>query len=239
MQKILIKGFLLTFLSLFITMTIHGQAALFILLFGDKVASEKFHMSLDIGANFSSLNGYDDGKSLTGLYFGLGTHLKLSDNWYLAPEFKPVSTKGAGKVSNPIVLPDEYKDSESESDIKLNYLEIPVLGQYRMDNGLYFSAGPQISFRLSAKQFTSLTLPSGALVDVEQDLKDQFKSIDYSFPFEIGYALSQARGGKGVDIRLRYTHGLGEVFEESTGLSANHSTFQLFLSFPFIENGDE
>ena len=34
-----------------------AQAAILALIFGDKVASEKFHLSVDLGMNFSSLTG--------------------------------------------------------------------------------------------------------------------------------------------------------------------------------------
>ena len=239
MFRTIVSGCLSLFIFSCFCVPLNGQAALFILIFGDKVASEKFHLSLDIGGNVSSINGYDDGKSLVGLNFGLGTHLKLSDRWFFAPEFKPLSSKGAGDVTNPIDLPEEYRESETLSDIKLNYIEVPLLMQHRFPSGLYFSAGPQISFRTSAKQKTNITLPSGTIVDVEQDLKDNFKGTDFSVPVEVGYALSNARSGKGMDIRLRYTHGLGEVFEDATGLSGNHSTFQFVVTFPFIETGEE
>jgi len=94
MLKSVAAGILCILISASITHRVNGQAALFILLFGDKVASQKFHLSMHGGINISNFCGLDDGKSLIGLYFGLGSHLKLSDNWYLVPEFKPVSTKG-------------------------------------------------------------------------------------------------------------------------------------------------
>ena len=45
----------------------HGQVLIGMLL-GDKVTSEKFHLGLDIGANFSDLSGIDDTKMRTGLF---------------------------------------------------------------------------------------------------------------------------------------------------------------------------
>ncbi|MDH3710182.1 MAG: PorT family protein [Cyclobacteriaceae bacterium] len=216
-----------------------AQAALFILIFGDKVASENFHLSLDIGLNAAKMSGFDDGKSLIGLNFGLGTHIKINDRWYLAPEFKPLSPKGARDVANPIDLDEQFEVDETNSKIKLNYIEVPLLVQYRLPAGWYFSAGPQLSFLTSAKQETEIILTSGTLVDVEQDLKDNFKSFDWSIPVEVGYAFKEKRGGKGIDLRLRYTYGFNDVFESGTDLSANHSTFQFILTFPFVEVAEE
>lgn len=213
----------------------NAQAALFILIFGDKVASEEFHLSLDAGLNFSSLNGYDDGKSLLGPNFGLGTHIKLNERWHLAPEIKFLSRRGVKDVDNPITIPTEFADSETESRIVLNYIDIPILAQYKFENGLYFSAGPQISFMTEAKQETDIVLADGTKVDVVQNLEDQFTGIDYSFPVEVAYGIKSVRGGKGVDFRLRYTYGLNEVFESNTGLSANHSMLQFFVTLPFVE----
>jgi hypothetical protein len=72
----------------------HGQAALLVLLFGDKVATEKFHFGLKIGGNLATLSGIDDGSYNAGLNFGLAASLKLNDKLFLAPEFLPVSRKG-------------------------------------------------------------------------------------------------------------------------------------------------
>ena len=217
----------------------NAQAALFILIFGDKVASEKFHLSMDIGANISSLNGLNDGKSGIGPNFGLGTHLKLSDEWFFVGEFKPLSQKGARDVQNPIPIPSELTAIETNSNLKLNYLELPLLMQYRFSNGFYFSAGPQLSFLMSANQKTEVTLSTGTIVNIDQDIEDEFEGMDFSFPVEIAYAIRSVRQEKGMDIRLRYTQGFGEVFKESTSRSANFSTIQFIVTFPFVEKEEE
>ena len=239
MKKTIFNIALPLILTLGIVQSANSQAALFILLFGEKVASENFYLSMDFGLNFSNLQGYEDGSMLIGPNFGLGTHIKLSDSWYLNPEFKPLSSRGVSDVINPIPLPPEYADSETGSDVRLRYMEIPILAQYRLENGLYFSAGPQISFLSRARQLTEIVLPSGVIVDVEQDIKDDFNGIDYSVPVEIGYQLAKPLAGKGVEVRLRYNHGLNDVFKDSNISSANNSSFQFFLTFPFIEEQEE
>ena len=233
------KNIILVFVSLMLILTpvsqSRAQAAIFVLIFGDKVASENFHLSLDIGVNISNMSGYDDGKGMVGMNFGLGTHIKFNDRWFLAPEIKPVSRKGARDVTNPIKPIEGFDVSETNSRIKLNYLEIPILVQYRLQSGWYFSAGPQLSFLTSANQETEIILTNGTTVDVEQGIQSKFKDFDWAFPVEIGYAFKDKRGGKGMDIRARYSYGFNEIFEDDTGFSSNHSTFQFIATFPFVE----
>lgn len=239
------KNFLLATILLFAfvlkpNQQAHAQAALFILIFGDKVASEEFHLSLDAGLNFSTLNGYDDGKMRIGINFGLGTHFKLSDHWHLAPEVKFLSRRGVHDVENPITIPEEFETSDIQSDIVFNYIDVPILAQYKFENGLYFSTGPQISFLTEAKQKTEIILDNGNSVDVEQNLKDYFSNVSFSFPVEIAFGIKSIRGTDGgVDFRLRYLYSLNEVFESKTNLSANHSMFQFFITLPFVKYSEE
>jgi len=163
------------------------------------------------------------------------SHLKLNDRWYLVPEFKPLSLKGARDVTNPLELTNEFDVSKTSSKIILNYIDVPILLQYRLQNGLYFSSGPQFSFLTSAQQRTRVTLTSGTIVTVVDGVKDRFKTFIWSFPVEVGFAFKDKRGGKGMDFRARYSYGFNEVFENGAGVSANHSTFQFIVAFPFVE----
>jgi hypothetical protein len=52
---------------------------------------------------------------------------------------------------------------------------------------------------------------------------------------DLGVVFSKPRGFKGIDLRLRYCLGLTEVFKDNAaGISSTNSTFQFFLSFPFV-----
>ena len=69
-----------------LSVSLHAQAALFAILFGDKVASGKFNISLELGGafpNYSNISNTDLSK--LGINFGIGGNLKLSENWFLSP----------------------------------------------------------------------------------------------------------------------------------------------------------
>ena len=213
---------------------VQAQAALLALIFGDKVATEKFHLSIDAGLNFSSMPGLKSQQTIHGVYFGLGTFIKLDDKWAITPEFKPLSPRGA---KNVLPLRDYSSVLSNVSyDFELNYIDVPVLAQYKLTPELFVSAGPQFSFLTSAKQLASGNLPLGSTVDITEKMNSNFNSMYFSIPLEIGYSLSSARSGKGVDVKLRYNIGLSEMIAASNYGSTKGSTIQLFLSFPFINS---
>jgi hypothetical protein len=237
MKNMFLKSALVFSLCMVTVSAANAQAALLALIFGDKVASEKFHLSIDAGLNLSSMPGLQKQKSTNGFYFGLGTFIKINDKWALTPEFKPLSPRGA-KAVYPL---NDYSTilTDLSYDFQLNYIDVPLLVQYKVTPKLFFSLGPQFSFLTSAAQISSGNLPSGNEVSIDENIKSNFKSFYFSVPVEVGYSLSSARKGKGVDLKLRYNIGITEMISNSTYGSSKGSTFQLFLSFPFITPQDD
>ncbi len=217
-----------------------GQAAILVLLLGDKVATEKFHFSLDAGLNFAYMPGLEGKMNLLG-NFGLGMHLKVSDHWYFAPEFKPLSMKGQKDLRRIFDFPPDIEDviTSSQTQLRLNYLEIPLLWQYRFTERFYISTGPQFSFLLDGKHNTEAELENSGTLEFEISAKKELNKFDFGFPIEIGYALSTLRNGKGMDLRLRYNPGFREVFSESVDASSTNQAFQVIVTFPFIEDTPE
>jgi hypothetical protein len=228
------KKIILAITFVFCVQTIvNAQAALIVLLVGDKVATEKFHLSVDAGLNISSLPGLQQQQSAHGLYFGLGTFIKLNEKWALTPEFKPLSPRGANQVA-PL---RDYSSTVSSASysFELNYIDVPVLVQYKLSEKIFASAGPQISFLTSATQVAVGNIPAGTTVDIKEKMKSNFSATYFSFPIEAGYHVSDARKGKGMDVKIRYAVGLSNMIAATNYGSSNGSTFQVFLSFPFIK----
>jgi hypothetical protein len=187
---------------------------------------------VDVGLNIASMPGLDQQKATHGLYFGLGTYIKINDKWALTPEFKPVSPRGARKV-----LPmTDYSSTLTDVtyDIALKYIDVPLLVQYRITPKLFVSTGPQFNFLTKGRQVAKGNLPSGASVDIEEVTTGRFNSVNFAVPIEVGYMLSSARKGKGLDVKLRYCFGLNNMMKDYAYGNSKGSTFQLFLSFPFI-----
>jgi hypothetical protein len=216
-----------------ITSTCKAQAALLVLLFGDKIATENFHTSIDCGLTLSTLPSIPDTKWRPGIYFGLGTFLKLSDKWALLPEFKPLSRHGARNIK-PFFT--NYSNMTVESaELQMNYIDIPVLLQYRFKH-ITFAAGPQISFLTKANQITQGTNTStGTTVRVMESCFKYTNGIMYAFPVEVGLRLPQIIPGKEFDLKIRYSIGLTNVIEDPAYGSSRASSFEFFISMPFVK----
>ncbi len=223
-----------TLLFTLTTSLAHAQAALLVLLFGDKAATENFHFTLDAGLNLSSMPGVSGTTPATGFYFGLGTFIKLNDNWAFTPEFKPVSPRGGKGFENAFVDTTGAVGSYA-TQLKLNYIDIPLQFHRQVSERFYLRAGPQVSFLTSGKLATTGDLVGGDAFTVTKDIQDDLMPVELALPIDLGLVFSKPRGYKGIDLRLRYCLGLTEVFEANTaGISSTNSTVQFFLSFPFV-----
>ena len=234
-QRILLAALLCS-----VSIVSYSQAALLVLIFGDKVASERFHLSLDGAFNISSVPNIPNGKLNVGINFGLGTHIKLGEKLYLKPEFKPLSKKGARGLNIIVPIPEEITPDETR--LVLNYIEIPVFIQYYITQKLFVATGPQISFLTSASQNTTGKINSRE-VAIEIDTKSVFNNIDFSFPLEAGYSasFSTKKSTSKVDIIIfaRYNYGFIEIFKNPLPSSSHNSTLQIGASFPFIKSPEE
>ncbi|MFN2458822.1 MAG: porin family protein, partial [Chitinophagaceae bacterium] len=113
---------------------------------------------------------------------------------------------------------DNYK-------LKLNYLNIPLMLQYNTAGGFYAETGPQIGFLLSAKTEVET---SGD--EVEEDVKDQFKSTNFSWGLGVGFKMSS-----GMGIGARYNFGLSDIADVNDvddDFKLKSNVIQIGISFP-------
>ena len=237
-----VRRYLLVFLMAIFSGTLSfGQAAILVLIFGDKLASENLYLSIDGAMNVSTLPGLDEYKTSIGVNYGLGVHIRLNDKWFLKPEFKPLSRKGARKT-NPIT-PVSGDFIIEETKIKLNYMDFPVFIEYNISPKMYVSAGPQISFVTDVKQYMKGTKEdNGMETSVKVNTTSFFNKTNFSFPVEAGYKLTLGNEKSTTKIHVnvfaRYEYSFIEIFKDPAVGSSKVSLFQFGLSLPFIKEAD-
>lgn len=166
--------------------------------FGIKGGLNVYNLETDPDNNFDSKVGFNAG------FLG---HVHLNTNWALQPEIT-YSGQGA-KLNSP----------GFDQKLKLNYINVPVLVQYMFDNGFRIEAGPQVGFLVNAK---------AEINDVETDVKDFYKTVD----FGIGAGLSYVHPASGVGIDARYNLGLSNISEDDNAEVKNRG-FQVGVFYLF------
>jgi hypothetical protein len=210
----------------------YSQAAILALIFGDKVASEEFNLSLELGWNFSSVSNFSDGKKASATNFGLAGNFKLSEKFYLSPTIYFLSKRKYNfssyslNTGNPD-LDAEFMDTSGNGN--LSYIDVPVLLWYEI-NKIRIGVGPQVSFLTK-----SFLVFDGADGQFTQSIKEDTNNIDYGIMAGLSYELGKARKGKGIFIQAKYYHGFEDVYKSSiSSSSTNLSYFAIHLSLPFI-----
>jgi hypothetical protein len=168
-------------------------------------AQRSVEYGLKVGVNFANVE--DDANSnteaRTGWHLGGLAHIHVNKQFAIQPELM-YSTQGA-----------EYPGSGYK--LKLNYVNVPILGQYMFGDGFRLQTGPQFGL------LTGSEIKSG---DTETDIDDGLNTFDFAWTFGAGY-LSRSR--LGVDVR--YNLGLTNVRE--SGADLKNRVWQLGVFYQF------
>jgi hypothetical protein len=162
---------------------------------------------LKAGVNIASLNEENgvDLNSRAAFHVGGLAHIHVSRHFAVQPE---IYYSGQGG-----------KDEDEE--IKLGYLNMPVLLQYMTGNGLRLQTGPQVGILLSAKDEDEVD-------NITFDIKDQLKSVDFSWSFGASYQIPNS----GLGLDARYNLGITNIRESGGNVLQNRvASIGLFYQF--------
>lgn len=224
----------ITIVFLLITNIVFSQAAILALLFGEKVATEKFNISLEVGLPINSFSNVENSSAATGINFGIAGNIKLSENWFISPTAYFLSKRTLKISPNSLIIEDPglselYKDVSSE--ILINYTDVNVLVAYQPNRSNFrFGISPQVSFFNKARATFKNDLGK-----FEQNINTYTNSIDYGLIGNVGYFLKSGHKGKGIHFNLRYYQGFTDVFTDNFISGKNKSSYVAFhISLPFI-----
>jgi hypothetical protein len=218
---------------------LRGQAALLVLIFGEKAATENFHFSLKLGVNYSIIHGYEEGKNGVSLNFGLVNSIRLTDKFTLVPEFIALAPRQINNVpvlttGNPD-LDDLLVEVES-ADRKLSYIDIPVLLKVKLSDRFSIAAGPQFSYLTSAEDTYKSAPIEDVVLTTKIDIKSGVSNIDLGLVLDLEYIVVQPKGGKGINVFLRYNKGFMNLAKDTENRKYTSSVIQLGATFPFVAN---
>ncbi len=167
---------------------------------------------------------FDNGSDYRlGYHAGVFARISLSEKFSLSPELL-FSDKGF-KILEDVTDPDS-----DYSNLKLSYLNVPVLLGYNVFDKLTLQAGPEFGYLLSAS-----TKFDGESIDVGNIWNNEF---DFGLAVGLTYAITEK-----ISLGGRYTHGFSSVaggiqFTNTLGVPIEgedfefqNRTFQLSIAY--------
>ena len=217
---------------------VQAQAALFALIFGDKVATENFNVGLEIGFPYGTVSDFNGNSSNLGLHFGIGANVRFNDNWSLNPAAYFLSTRGADLDALSLNSADTELNGKFQAvpaTLRTNFIDVPVFLNYRFtDSNFKIGLAPQISFRTRSN-----AIFSNEFGDFDYDIADQTASTDFGLITQLGYIWNSENKNLEVHIQLRYFQGFADVYDDTLVSGENNMRyFSLSLSFPFVKKSE-
>lgn len=173
--------------------------------------SSKIKFGLKAGLNISTLSNMDM-KSKAGFYGGVFANIPVAKDFSVQPEvlYSAAGAKGKG---------------DTNTQLNLEYLSVPVMFQYKALPNLYVEAGPQFNFLIDARLKKSAS--TGAF-------KNATQSFDFGIGLGAGYYFT-----KNIGVNVRYTAGLSDIVKTKYQYgydregSVKNGVFQVGINYKF------
>ena len=108
----------------------------------------------------------------------------------------------------------KFKGNGVDETTKLDYLNVPLTGNFYVAKGLALKTGLQFGFLMNAKV-------------EDADVKDACEKLNLSIPIGVSYEISN------VVLDLRYNLGLSKTNKADNGNKARSDLFQITLGYKF------
>lgn len=130
---------------LFIGVTAKSQILISLLL-GDKLNAPGVEFGMTGGYNWSEINGMDANKALSTFNLGFYFDLRIKEPFCINTGLLMKSKMGLDDltVSDLYFLNAIVYDEAGDYSQSISYFILPVLLKYKLENNLYFEAGPSL-----------------------------------------------------------------------------------------------
>lgn len=180
----------------------------FLLLAGTTLKAQhaEFGVKAGLSASNVEIDNGPDYDARPGGYIGGLVHIHLSKYFALQPEL--VFSAQGGKSGG------DY--------LHLNYINMPLLGQFMFGKGWRLQTGPQLGALVSAKQEID--------DEINRDVDDAFKKVDMSWVFGASYIFPV-----GVGLDARFNVGVSDI-SDIRNVDARNRVFQVGAFYQFMHN---
>ena len=231
-------------LLLIITVAFAFQAtsnaqALLMLLFGDKLSTEKFQMGINAAVTGSDIAGITDAKFRYSWAFGAFGEVKFNDDWFLHFNLTAKTPGGAKNVQpfEEIIPQIDTLTTDISITRSFNYITLPVYIKYRL-GPIKIGVGGQVGYLTSASDVYSGYTVLGDDLTMERDIRDKLNHWDAGVTGIIDYYLNQETKMKSMRISLTYYYGLMDILKDNPGDPWKNSILMLSVAIPMGGSDD-
>lgn len=156
------------------------------------VAQQEVKFGPKAGVNIANLSGMDDAEMKIGFHVGAVAEIKFNEKFSIQPEVVYSAQGAKGTTVTPL--------GTIESEIKNDYINVPIMAKYYIVEGFSAELGPQVGFLMKSE---------GKVGDNTMDSKDFYKSVDFGLGVGLAYDLPM-----GLFVGARYNLGLSRANED-------------------------
>ncbi len=201
----------------------HGQALL-ILVFGDKLSTEKFQVGINADLTWTNATNVDNSKVRLGWLFGAYGQIRLSSKLFLVPELiikTPAGMKGfaIGDAGNPFERTDveEIDEALATGTItrELNYLTVPIAIRYQVGR-IGLSGGGYAGYMTGGSDILSSEITQGDL-SVTTSVKDVLNRWDAGLQASINFSFKPELKMRSLILTVKGVYGLVDTVKDNPG----------------------
>ncbi len=173
------------------------------------INAQEVRLGAKAGANFASLNGddVDDIDGRTSFHVGGVANIGITELFSIQPEVIYSSQGFSG-------------DDDGDVTVNLDYINVPVMADFKLAEGFSLQGGAQVGFNISSK------------IDFDGDKEDidDIQTIDFGVGIGAQYILPM-----NLFFQARYVIGITNVYEEIEGmdLDAKNSVISVSVGYFF------
>lgn len=219
------KAILLTLLLSAGSVQTAQSQALLIILFGDKLSTEKFQLGINADLVWSSLTNTGDASPRFSWAFGAYGEIKLSDHWHLQPELTvktPAGAKGLPVTTpgSPFSSPtgDATLDSIRAAGTvtrSANYLTLPLQVKY-VTGPFNIGVGGSVGILTGASDELVTDVERGAL-NLKASSTDSLNTFDAGLVASLSYAFKPQLQMRSMRLDVKFYYGLTNTVKDHTG----------------------
>jgi len=226
-----LKKIILIIIFLLSSYTANAQVIIS-LLFGDKLNTGNIEFGLDGGLSLATMDGIEGAKYLRTWNLGFYFDIKLADpSWMIHTGVIVKSTLGT-KNAPLYSLDDADLDSAFSGGsvtTRLQYFNVPIMMKYKFDNNIYVEGGIALGLIHGATDIFTNSVQEEDDLQYERDVVKSYHLLDAGIMIGVGYRLL---GGDGMNLGVRYYHGLVDVYVDDTVPNRYNRSFYLTLGIP-------